>query len=114
MVMSKKYPKSCPILRTPALLPAMTHTYFFRLQPGDLVQRFQNGELLEKDQEWHKLVPPEAQEAVGKDEVQRQSVIFELIKAERDYVSDLEAIKDVGLFLSVTSILNTNALPGFH
>lgn len=59
------------------------------------LSRFQSGSLLEKDEEWHRLVPPEAQEALGKQEVQRQSVIFEVFKSERDYVFDLEAVKDV-------------------
>ena len=51
--------------------------------------------LAEKDQEWHRLVPPEARDALGKQEVQRQSVIFEVIKSEREYVADLEAVESV-------------------
>lgn len=66
-----------------------------RLASHEGVSRFQSGTLPEKDQEWHKLVPTEAREALGKQEVQRQSVIFELFKSERDYVSDLEAVKEV-------------------
>ncbi|KAJ3913880.1 hypothetical protein F5877DRAFT_83360 [Lentinula edodes] len=66
--------------------------------------RFQSGELPENDQEWHRLVPPEAIEALGKIEVQRQSVIFEVFKAEREYVSDLEAVQDV----YITPLMNAN------
>lgn len=47
------------------------------------------------DEEWHKLVPETAREALGQQEVARQSNIFELFKAEREYVSDLEAVLDV-------------------
>ena len=56
---------------------------------------FQAGELKESYQEWHLLVTPEACEALGKVEVQRQSVIFEIIKSEREYVADLEAVEQV-------------------
>ncbi|KAF9267744.1 hypothetical protein L218DRAFT_970604 [Marasmius fiardii PR-910] len=61
----------------------------------DGVRRFQSGELSEKDQEWHRLVPPEAIDALGKTEVQRQSVIFEILKSEKEYVADLEAVHNV-------------------
>ncbi|KAG1805037.1 uncharacterized protein HD556DRAFT_1328030 [Suillus plorans] len=57
---------------------------------------FQAGhQLAEKDEEWHRLVPPEAQEALGKKEVERQSVLFELFKSERDYVEDLRLVTEV-------------------
>ncbi|TFK75234.1 hypothetical protein BDN72DRAFT_758174 [Pluteus cervinus] len=59
------------------------------------IKRFQSGELSEEQQDWYRLVPPEAIEALGDREVQRQSVIFEVFKAEREYVADLEAISDV-------------------
>ncbi|KAJ3783008.1 hypothetical protein GGU11DRAFT_848965 [Lentinula aff. detonsa] len=78
--------------------------------------RFQSGELPENDQEWHKLVPPEAIEALGKMEVQRQSVIFEVFKSEREYVSDLEAVQDVyitPLMDSQPPIIQPNRLQGF-
>lgn len=52
----------------------------------------------ENDQEWHRLVPPEAREALGKQEVQRQSVLFEVFKAEREYVADLEAVEEARYF----------------
>ncbi|KAG2157870.1 uncharacterized protein EDB93DRAFT_730686 [Suillus bovinus] len=59
------------------------------------LRRFQAGQLAEKDEEWHRLVPPEAQEALGKKEVERQSVLFELFKSERDYVEDLKLVAEV-------------------
>jgi hypothetical protein len=58
---------------------------------------FQAGELPDRDEEWHKLVPPEAQEALGDREVQRQSVLFEVFKSERDYVHDIELVEEVPL-----------------
>lgn len=61
------------------------------------MQRFQSGELSDTDQEWHKLVPAEAREALGSKEVQRQSVIFELIKSEKEYVADLETVQVVSV-----------------
>lgn len=59
------------------------------------LRRFQAGQLADKDEEWHRLVPPEAQEALGKKEVERQSVLFELFKSERDYVEDLKLVTEV-------------------
>ncbi|KAH7930131.1 hypothetical protein BV22DRAFT_1028615 [Leucogyrophana mollusca] len=59
------------------------------------LRRFQAGRLSEQDEEWHHMVPPEAREALGKREVERQSVFFEVFKSERDYVSDLQLVKDV-------------------
>jgi hypothetical protein len=53
--------------------------------------------LPDNDDEWHKLVPSEAQEALGDREVQRQSVLFEVFKSERDYVHDMELIEEVKL-----------------
>ena len=69
--------------------------FLHSLESEEGLRRFQSGELLENDQEWHKLVPESAREALGKQEVQRQSVIFEIFKAERDYVSDLETVGEV-------------------
>jgi hypothetical protein len=68
------------------------------------LRRFQAGELPEQDEEWHRLVPPEAREALGKMEVQRQSVIFELFKAEKDYVFDLESVREVHRYTLVIGI----------
>ncbi|KAF8627002.1 hypothetical protein AX15_004586 [Amanita polypyramis BW_CC] len=65
------------------------------LDAEEAVRRFQSGELLESEQEWHKLVSEEVREALGKREVQRQSVIFEVIKSERDYVADIRSVQDI-------------------
>ncbi|KIY71515.1 Dbl domain-containing protein [Cylindrobasidium torrendii FP15055 ss-10] len=65
------------------------------LQSEEGVLNFQAGKLPESEQEWYKLVPTEAREALGKKEVQRQSNLFELFKAELDYVADLQAVFDV-------------------
>lgn len=62
------------------------------------VERFQQGKLLEKDEDWYRLVPDEARDVIGKQEVQRQSVIFEVLKSEREYTSDLQAVVDVSEF----------------
>ncbi|KAG1772194.1 hypothetical protein EV702DRAFT_1246578 [Suillus placidus] len=59
------------------------------------LRQFRADRLAEKDEEWHRLVPPEAQEALGKKEVKRQSVLFELFKSERDYVEDLKLVTEV-------------------
>lgn len=68
---------------------------FSRSDPAKNLDLFQSGKLREKDEEWHLLVSAQAMEALGKDEVERQSIMFELIKAERDYVSDLETMRQV-------------------
>ncbi|KAF8071933.1 hypothetical protein FPV67DRAFT_907308 [Lyophyllum atratum] len=65
------------------------------LNSEELLRRFQAGSLLESDQAWHRLVPPEARDALGEKEVQRQSVLFEVFKAEREYVDDLETVEEV-------------------
>ncbi|KAI6155677.1 hypothetical protein BKA82DRAFT_991323 [Pisolithus tinctorius] len=65
------------------------------LQSEEGLKRFQNGSLDEKDEAWHSLVPPEARDALGKREVERQCVLFEVFKSERDYVYDLHVIRDV-------------------
>ncbi|KZT57930.1 hypothetical protein CALCODRAFT_495589 [Calocera cornea HHB12733] len=61
----------------------------------DGIQRFQSGALANDEAEWHRLVPKEAIDALPKKEVQRQSIIFEIIKSEREYVADLTAVQDV-------------------
>ncbi|KAF9003954.1 hypothetical protein BDQ17DRAFT_1399669 [Cyathus striatus] len=86
------------------------------LTSDEALIRFQKGQLPEQDQEWHRLVPPEAREALGKQEVHRQSVIFEVVKAERDYVADLEAVQDVfinGLKTANPPLINESKLQGF-
>ena len=59
------------------------------------LRKFQSRELAEGDEEWYRLVPPEAREVLDKKEVQRQSILFEIIKSEREYVLDLELVKEV-------------------
>ncbi|KAF8329377.1 Dbl-like domain-containing protein [Cantharellus anzutake] len=44
-------------------------------------------------QEWHDLVSAEVQEHIPRKEFKRQSIIFELIKGEMEYVRDLELIE---------------------
>ncbi|EMD39100.1 hypothetical protein CERSUDRAFT_47353 [Gelatoporia subvermispora B] len=43
--------------------------------------------------EWHQLVSEEVRKSLPKKEAKRQSIIFELIKGEMDYVRDLENIE---------------------
>lgn len=88
------------------------HCKFLSLDSEEALSRFQSGELNEKYQEWHLLVTPEACDALGKLEVQRQSVIFEIIKSERDYVADLEAVEQVCVIhpsCPILSWLNNNS-----
>ncbi|KAF5359183.1 hypothetical protein D9756_003436 [Leucocoprinus leucothites] len=74
-----------------------------------MLSRFQDGQLDDQDQEWHRLVSKEAQEALGKHEVRRQSIIFEIIKGERDYVADLELVQL--LFIDGLSTARPQILP---
>lgn len=62
------------------------------------------------------MVPEEAREALGKQEVQRQSVLFEVFKSEREYVADLMAIRDVfvdPLRRANPPVIPSRVLPGF-
>ncbi|KAL9714072.1 hypothetical protein Ac2012v2_002380 [Leucoagaricus gongylophorus] len=82
----------------------------------DLLSRFQNGKLDDQDQEWHMLVSTEAQVALGKQEVRRQSIMFEIIKGERDYVADLELVQTLfidGLWAADPQIMSADDLSGF-
>lgn len=79
----------------------------FSLDSNEGLRRFQAGELPENDEEWHRLVPKSALDVIEKREIQRQSVIFEIIKSERDYVRDLELVRDV----YVDPLLNTSPIP---
>ncbi|KZS88061.1 hypothetical protein SISNIDRAFT_460111 [Sistotremastrum niveocremeum HHB9708] len=65
------------------------------LSAEESLYRFQEGTLPEPDNQWHRLVPQEARDSLPGKEVQRQSVIFELINSEKEYVSDLEILQDV-------------------
>ncbi|KAJ7603752.1 hypothetical protein DFH06DRAFT_1256028 [Mycena polygramma] len=62
---------------------------------SDGLRLFQTGELSDRDEEWYKLVSPEARAVLGDKVTKRQSVIFEVFKAEREYVFDLEAVRDI-------------------
>ena len=73
----------------------------------DGLRKFQSGELKPDEEEWRCILPKEAQESLDRPEVLRQSVIFEVIKAERDYVRDLRLIRDV----FIDPMVNTHTLP---
>ena len=45
--------------------------------------------------EWHNLLSEEARSRIEKKEQKRQSIIFELIKGEMQYVRDLENMDKV-------------------
>lgn len=80
------------------------------------VVRFQKGELPDKDQEWHRLVPEEALSSLDETEIKRQGLIFELLKAEREYVVDLETMEEVfikGIMESSPPILPEANMSGF-
>jgi RHO1 GDP-GTP exchange protein 1/2 len=88
------------ILSTPSHPILMT-----RLDWETNLERFQSDEL-DSDVEWHQLVSTEAREALGKKEVQRQSVIFEVIKSEKEYVRDLLVIREVSFHMSSATTLS--------
>ena len=67
----------------------------FCSQDQDPIRRFQENQLRESDEEWHRLVPEVARASLPEKEVKRQNVIFEIIKSEKEYVADLEALQDV-------------------
>jgi hypothetical protein len=79
----------------------------FSLTSEEGLLRFQAGNLSDNDAQWHRLVPPEAQEALGKREVERQSVLFEVFLAERDYVFDLKMVKEVASVSALSLPSNT-------
>ena len=47
---------------------------------------------------------------LGKDEVKRQSVLFEVFKSEKDYVTDLELVQEVCLYLRFLSVAANNCI----
>jgi RHO1 GDP-GTP exchange protein 1/2 len=51
----------------------------------------------------------EAQEVLDKQEVQRQSVLFEVFKSEKDYVFDLDLIHEVILLTLLAAVKLTKA-----
>lgn len=90
-----------PIWATPNMWPtAMPYVlqlilYCTSLESEEGLRQFQAGRVPEKDQSWYRFVPPQAQEALGKHEVERQSAMFEVFTAEKDYVDDLALVKEV-------------------
>ena len=75
-----------------------------RLATEEGLRLFQKDKLPEADQEWYRLVPKEARNVLGKSEVKRQSVLFEVFKSEKDYVADLEIVREVRLNTDPPSI----------
>ncbi|KAF8757531.1 hypothetical protein RHS01_03367 [Rhizoctonia solani] len=57
--------------------------------------------------EWHNLVSAEVRDGMSKQEIKRQSVIFELIKGEMEYVKDLELLNT----LFIQPLLHENPPP---
>ncbi len=88
------------------------------LQDG--IKKFQDGMLPESDCEWHRLVSTEFRDTLPKNEVQRQSIIFEVIKSEKDYVNDVSSdlrtsISDCfKLLLNVSSKLSLRYTIALH
>jgi len=66
-----------------------------RLTTEEGLTLFQKGQLPDTDQDWYRLVPKEARDVLDKNEVKRQSILFEVFKSEKDYVADLELVQEV-------------------
>lgn len=66
--------------------------------------KFHRGQLTENDEDWYRLVPPEAREVLDRKEVTRQSILFEIVKSEKDYVADLELVQEVCLFCTMSMV----------
>jgi RHO1 GDP-GTP exchange protein 1/2 len=63
------------------------------LDSADGLELFQSDKTPESEQEWDRLIRPQALEALGKKEVEWQFVLFEVFKSELDctvYLSSLE------------------------
>lgn len=71
------------------------------------LHHFQTGQLPDEDSQWHQLVPRSVREILDVKEVQRQSNLFEIIKTERDYVNDMQFVKEV----LIEPLLNTSPVP---
>lgn len=54
-----------------------------------------NSESIEEAENWVTSVPKAIVESLSKKEVQRQSLIFELISGEQTYLNDLEVVQNV-------------------
>lgn len=87
---------TCVIFRSLGVEHVIKNITHSSVDSDEGLRQFQSGLLHERDEEWYKLVPVGAQDALGKKEVERQSVIFEIFKAEKDYVNDLVLVKEVG------------------
>ncbi|KAG8827986.1 hypothetical protein FRC19_010494 [Serendipita sp. 401] len=93
-----QYAASVTSVNSPERSPTFRTEVFAQLSlDQDTIKKFQEGKLSENDEEWHRLVDPEARAALPDKEVKRQSVLFEVIKSEKDYVADLELLHDVFL-----------------
>lgn len=53
----------------------------------------------------------EARDVLGKNEVKRQSILFEVFKSEKDYVADLELVREVCLYLHFSNTTVNNCIP---
>lgn len=67
------------------------------MDSDEALVKFHRGQLTENEEEWYRLVPPEAREVLDRKEVTRQSILFEIVKSEKDYVADLELVQEVRL-----------------
>ena len=67
---------------------------------NEALLKFHRGQLTENKEEWYLLVPPSAREVLDRKEVTRQSILFEIVKSEKDYVADLELVEEVCLLCS--------------
>lgn len=82
----------------------------------DGLRLFQTGRVPDTQAEWYNFVPKAAVESLGKAEVERQSVIFELVKAEQEYVEDLRLVQEVfvnGLRMANPPVLPPQRMKGF-
>jgi RHO1 GDP-GTP exchange protein 1/2 len=76
----------------------------FSLDSEARLELFHTGKIPESEQEWDRFVPTQALQALGKQEIERQSVLFEIFKSELDYVNDLQIIEDVRDIQSSASV----------
>lgn len=74
------------------------------MDSDEALLKFHRGQLTENDEDWYRLVPPEAREVLDKKEVTRQSILFEIVKSEKDYVADLELVQEVRLFYNISLV----------
>ena len=83
-------------MQPPAPPPSAPRLTRFRYsQDQGSIRRFQENQSSQSDEQWHRLVPEEARASLPEREVNRQGLIFELIRSEKEYVADLEALLDV-------------------